>query len=210
MKQAIEKIKLAVRRVMRGIAVGLDKVSGGKITPNSITWFGFVMHVPIALLIAMDYFIWAGVLLIVFGLFDTLDGELARYQKRVTNNGGFLDASTDRLKEVLLYSGAGYILALSDKPELAALAVLACGASLSVSYVKAKGEATVASLSHKIPYPELNKMFSGGLFPFEVRMLVLVIGLLSGQLAWAVGIIAVFSIITAFQRLFVISKRLQA
>lgn len=209
MKQAINSIKLAVRRFMRGIAVGLNKVTHGRITPNGVTWFGFCAHVPIAALIAFDHLLLAGVLLIVFGLFDTLDGELARLQNKVTNNGGFLDASTDRLKEVLLYTGAAYALALGDHPEYAAIAVLACGASLSVSYIKAKGEAVVASLSQKIPYPELNKMFSGGFFPFEVRMFVLVVGLLSGQLVIAVGVIAFFSLITAFQRLLVISKRLR-
>lgn len=201
-------IKLAVRKVMHSIAVGLDKITGGKVTPNGVTWFGFVMHVPIAFLIATDHLIWGAAMLIVFGLFDTLDGELARYQDRVTNNGGFLDASTDRMKEVLLYCGAAYLLASSANPKYAVIAVAACGASLCVSYIKAKGEAVVASLRSKIPYTELNRMFSGGFFPFEVRMVVLIVGLFANQLVWAVGVVAIFSTITAFQRLFIISKRL--
>ena len=208
MKQGIQTIKLAVRKIMHGVAVVLDKSTGGKITPNGVTWFGFLMHLPIAFLIATDHLLWGAVLLIVFGLFDTLDGELARYQNRVTNNGGFLDASTDRMKEVILYCGAAYLLASSAHPKCAVIAVSACGASLCVSYIKAKGEAVVASLSKKIAYTELNRMFSGGFFPFEVRMVVLIIGLFADQLVWAVAIVAVFSTITVFQRLFVISKRL--
>lgn len=206
----IKLIKLSVRRAIRGLAIGLHKLTGGKITPNSVTWLGFLMHLPIAYLIATNHLVWAAILLVVFGLFDTLDGELARYQNRVTNNGGFLDASTDRMKEVLLYSGAAYLLASGSHPEYAVLAVLACGASLCVSYVKAKGEATVAGLGKKIPYTELNRMFSSGLFPFEVRMLVLVVGLLADQLVWSLAIIALFSSFTAFQRLATISKRLKA
>ena len=193
---------------MREVAMLLNELTGGKITPNGVTWFGFLMHIPIAFFIANGDFIRAAFLLVVFGLFDTLDGELARLQKRVSDAGGLLDASTDRFKEVLLYSGAAWYFASGAHPKYAALAVAACGASICVSFVKAKGEAIVASSGKHIPYPELNRMFSGGLFPFEVRMIVLVIGLLANQLAWAVAIIAIFSSYTAFQRLFVISRRL--
>ncbi len=191
---------------MNKIAGLVNKISGGKITPNGITWFGFFMHIPIAYFIATGNLIIAGVGLIIFGLFDTLDGELARLQKSVSNVGGFLDASTDRLKEVLLYSGVAYYLATTDNPKYAAIAVLACGASLSVSYVKAKGEAIVASSTKKTPYTKLNRMFSNGFFTFEIRMAVLALGLLSGKVVWAISIIAVFSIITVFQRIYNIAK----
>lgn len=194
---------------MNKIAGLVNKISGGKITPNGITWFGFFMHIPIAYFIATGNLIIAGVGLIIFGLFDTLDGELARLQKSVSNVGGFLDASTDRLKEVLLYSGVAYYLATTDNPKYAAIAVLACGASLSVSYVKAKGEAIVASSTKKIPYTKLNRMFSNGFFTFEIRMAVLALGLLSGKVVWAISIIAVFSIITVFQRIYNIAKAIK-
>lgn len=208
MKRGINQVKLAVRRVMHGVARGLNAISGGRITPNGVTWFGFAMHLPIAYLIATDHLVWGAVLLVIFGLFDTLDGELARLQKRVSDQGGFLDASTDRFKEVLLYSGAAYLFAGSHHPHYAAIAVAACGASVAVSYVKAKGEAIVAAGKKELPYTELNRMFSGGLFPFEVRMFVLVIGLLAGQLVWAVAAVALFSAFTAFQRLVIISRRI--
>ena len=195
---------------MRGIAKLLSSATGGRVTPNGVTWFGFAMHLPIAYLIATGHLVWGGVLLIVFGLFDTLDGELARLQGRVTENGGFLDASTDRFKEVLLYSGVAYLLASGGHPKYAVIAVAACGASICVSYVKAKGEAVVASLGKKIPYTELNKMFSGGVFPFEVRMVVLIVGLFADQVVVAVLAIALFSALTALRRLAVISRRLTA
>jgi CDP-diacylglycerol--glycerol-3-phosphate 3-phosphatidyltransferase len=208
MKQLPGGVKRAVRRVMHSVAWALNGISGGRITPNGVTWLGFLMHIPIAFFIARGDFALGAVFLVIFGLFDTLDGELARLQKRVTNNGGFLDATTDRFKEVLLYSGAAWYIAQGVHPQYAALAAAACGASICVSFVKAKGEAIVASSGKQIPYPELNRMFSGGLFPFEVRMVVLIIGLLAGQLVWAVAAIAFFSAATAFQRLFVISRRI--
>lgn len=206
MKKLVDGIKLAVRSVMRRIAKILDTATKHKITPNSVTWFGFAMHLPIAYLIATGDFIWAAILLVIFGLFDTLDGELARLQNRVTNNGGFLDASTDRLKEVLLYSGTAYYFATTAHPKYAALAVAACGASLSVSYVKAKGEAVIGSLKNKIPYTQLNRIFSDGFFPFEVRMVVLIVGLLANQLAAAVLVVVIGSTITVFQRIYKVSR----
>jgi CDP-diacylglycerol--glycerol-3-phosphate 3-phosphatidyltransferase len=195
--------------VMREVALLLNEITLGRVTPNSVTWFGLFMHLPIAFLIANGELVRAAILLLVFGLFDTLDGELARVQKRETNHGGFLDASTDRFKEVLLYTGVAWLLARGDHPEYAAIAVAACGASICVSFVKAKGEAVVSSLDRKIPYTELNRMFSSGFFPFEMRMLVLLVGLFADQLIWTVSIIALFSAVTALQRLVIISRSLR-
>jgi phosphatidylglycerophosphate synthase len=132
---------------------------------------------------------------------------LARLQGSESNRGGLLDAVTDRMKEVMLYTGAAYALASSAHPQMAALAVAACGASLCVSYVKAKGEAIVASLSTKATsYSKLNHMFKDGLMTFELRMTLLVVGLFIGQLAIVLGIIAVLSTITALRRLVRVSR----
>jgi phosphatidylglycerophosphate synthase len=209
MQQLVNGIKRVIRGVMREVALLLNEITLGRVTPNSVTWFGLFMHLPIAFLIANGELVRAAILLLVFGLFDTLDGELARVQKRETNHGGFLDASTDRFKEVLLYTGVAWLLARGDHPEYAAIAVAACGASICVSFVKAKGEAVVSSLDRKIPYTELNRMFSSGFFPFEIRMLVLLVGLFADQLIWAVSIIALFSAVTALQRLVIISRSLR-
>jgi phosphatidylglycerophosphate synthase len=208
MNGSLNAIRTFFRVHIRRIARVLDRLSGGKLTPNMVTWFGFLMHVPIAFLIATEHNVWAAVLLFVFGLFDTMDGELARLQKRESDGGGFLDAVTDRMKEVLLYIGAAYALLGSSHPKMAVWAVAACGASVCVSYVKAKGEATVARTKHQIPYAVLNKMFADGLVPFELRMFMLIVGLLVNQLAYVLIIITVLASYTAFQRLFKISKQL--
>lgn len=211
MRNVIEPVHLIIRRVMRGVAVNLNGLTGGRLHPDAVTVTGLVMHVPIAALIAGgNYWFWAAVLLVVFGLFDTLDGELARLQQRASAGGMLLDASTDRFKEVLLYAGAAYFLAGSAEPHNAVWAVAACGASLSVSYVKAKGEAAVAAVGKRVPHDKLNKMFKDGLLPFELRMALLVFGLLTGQLLSVIVVIAVLAGFTAVQRLVVISKQLRA
>lgn len=199
-------MRLFTRKIMHRVARLLNKFTNGKLTPNGVTIIGVVMHIPIAWLIAIESNIWAGVLLIIFGLFDTLDGELARLQKRASNTGMLLDASTDRFKEVLLYIGVAFALSQSDNPSLAVWAVAACGASLSVSYVKAKGELAVKDSG--LSANQINRLFQDGLLRYEVRMGALVIGLFTGLVAPATIIIAVLSAYTALDRLVSISKKI--
>ena len=204
----IPAIKTTVRRYMHSFAQLLDKITKSKLTPNTVTLIGLFAHIPIAYLIATNSYILAAILLIIFGLFDTLDGELARLQHRSSDKGMLLDATTDRMKEVFLYTGAAYSLVFSAHPATAVLAVVALGASLCVSYVKAKGEAAVAARSKKIEHHVLNRMFADGFLTFEVRMVVLILGLLTGYLAIALAFIAVFASYTAVVRLVRISHAL--
>jgi CDP-diacylglycerol--glycerol-3-phosphate 3-phosphatidyltransferase len=208
MKTVVQGIKTHVRAGMRVVAIGLNKLSKGKVTPNGITIFGTLMHIPIAVLTATDNFAWAAVLLVIFGLFDTLDGELARLQDRSSVKGMLLDASTDRIKEAMLYTGVAYVLAVGPHPATAAFAAAAVGASISVSYVKAKGEAAVASSGKEIPHHVLNRMFADGILTFEMRMVVLLVGLLTGYLALAAAVVAVGASFTVLQRLVRISGKL--
>ncbi|MEI6751365.1 MAG: CDP-alcohol phosphatidyltransferase family protein [Candidatus Saccharibacteria bacterium] len=202
----LDALRKMTRKFMHGVAVVLDKISGGRISPSNITIIGLLAHLPIAYFIAVSNNLYAAGLLVVFGLFDTLDGELARLQKRASPAGMLLDASTDRMKEVMLYTGVAYAITLTDKPTMAVWAVIACGASLTVSYVKAKGETAIAK--SQLTTTEINLLFADGLMRFEVRMGVLLIGLLSGQVVLAVVIIAIFSSITAVSRLIKISQKI--
>jgi phosphatidylglycerophosphate synthase len=196
-----------VRAQMRVVARTLNRISGGRISPNFVTILGLLMHLPIALLIARGYFGYAAVLLIVFGLFDTLDGELARLQKRASAAGMLLDASTDRMKEVLLYTGSAYALAYMGRTHAVAWAVAACGASICVSYIKAKGETAVKDSG--LSPNEVNRLFQDGLGRFEIRMFLLVIGLLINQLLATLVVITLLSTFTAFERLIKISRKLK-
>jgi CDP-diacylglycerol--glycerol-3-phosphate 3-phosphatidyltransferase len=204
----IDFFRRSTRAGIRRIAAGLQRLTRGKLHPDTVTLVGLLAHLPIAWCIAVGQNALAGLLLVVFGLFDTLDGELARLQGRSSVSGMLLDASTDRMKEAILYTGAAYALATSQHPATAALAAAACGASLCVSYVKAKGEAAIAASGANVPHDVLNRLFKDGLMPFELRMVVLILGLLTNQLAVAAAFIAVLAGFTAVQRLVRISKRL--
>lgn len=203
----MEAVKQSIRSSVRRVAHWVNHFSHGSITPNQVTIVGLLAHLPIALLIALGNNVWAAILLIIFGLFDTLDGELARLQKRTSARGMFLDAATDRIKEVIIYSGAAYAIATSANPMEAVWATAACGASLCVSYVKAKGEAAIATQKSFDP-ATLNRLFKDGFFTFEVRMVVIILGLLVNQVTIAIIVVALFAAFTALQRLVNIFKAL--
>ncbi|HEY4160780.1 MAG TPA: CDP-alcohol phosphatidyltransferase family protein [Candidatus Saccharimonadales bacterium] len=206
----VDRIKQLIRSIMHVFARSLNTVSGGRITPNSVTIFGLAMHAPIAWLIATQHNYWAALLLLVFGLFDTLDGELARLQKRASATGALLDSITDRFKEVMLYTGAAWaIIAGTGRVYLAVWAVAACGCSLLTSYVNAAGDVAFSKLPARGSH-ETNKAFRGGLFPFEIRMFILLVGLLADRVPLAVIVITVGAAFTALSRLFRVLNRLAA
>ncbi len=203
---SLDSVRKAVKRMLHHVAVFLDRLSHGRISPDMITITALVAHLPIALLIGARFYFIAAVLLVVFGLFDALDGELARLQKRDSSGGMLLDASTDRMKEILLFCGIAYAFVGIVQPYWAVWAVAACGGSLLVSYVKAKGE--TALTGKHLTANEINRVFQDGLMRYEVRMFILIVCLVLQRLDIAVVLIATLSWWTAFQRLILIRRKL--
>jgi phosphatidylglycerophosphate synthase len=202
----IDFFKIPIKRFVVEIAIVLNKVSGGRISPTSITLLGFSLHILIAWLIAIQQNIWAGILLIVFGLFDALDGALARLQKTDGPKGMLLDSITDRMKEVFLYMGAAYAISNTHSSRYIVWVVAACGASLLVSYVNAWGEVVIGS--SKSTDHTTNKSFRSGMMTFEIRMTVLVLGLLANQLLIVVMFLAIASTVTALGRMRSVMQKL--
>ena len=163
------------------------------VTPNALTWTGFLFAVAAAAVIGIRQpFIGAWVML-VGSIFDMLDGSLARATNRVSIFGAFLDSTLDRLSEsaillgvIILYAGQGAVLPV-------ALAGAALIGSLLVSYIRARAEGV--GLKCEV-----------GIFTRPERVGVLALGLLLFQfkpaLVIALGIIAFLSFFTAGQRLF--------
>ena len=204
--QFIDIIRNAIKALMSALAITLNKATGGKLSADVITLIGLFSHIPIAWLIAIQKNYLAAALLVFFGLFDSVDGALARAQKKSSSRGMLLDASTDRIKEVILYIGASSALIASGYAGWAGWAVAACGASLVVSYVKAKGETAISD--KKLSPSDINRIFADGIMRYEIRMFVLIVGLLSNTLRYALVFIAVTSAITAIGRFHKISQKL--
>lgn len=115
------------------------------VRPNVITSFGTLIVVASAAAFALGRIKLGGFLLLCSGVFDMLDGRVAREGVMSTTFGAFYDSTLDRVGESALFTGiAVYFLLGGVPPERLALAVLACvvaqAASLLVSYARARAE----------------------------------------------------------------------
>lgn len=195
-----------IRSQIGRIAGALQTATKGRITPDMVTWTAFIAHFIVAYFIIMGDLQLAAVLLVIFGLFDTLDGSLARLQRVDSPRGMFIDAATDRFKEVLIYTAiTWYLLDISDIGLV--LSVLACGVALSISYVKAKGESAVV-IAKGGSHQTINRMFHDGFAAFEIRITLLVIGLVCNQLPLVLAMIVGLGIVTLSQRFYAVYKAL--
>ncbi|MCU0506847.1 MAG: CDP-alcohol phosphatidyltransferase family protein [Anaerolineae bacterium] len=160
------------------------------LTPNAVTVLGFLLTVAVAGVLATGRLFLAGILLIVTLAFDAVDGTLARLLGQTSKFGAFLDSTLDRWAEVVMYVAITWVMLQADNDLGAMLAVLALSMSLLVSYTRARAEGVGLQCKE-------------GIFTRFERLVVLIAGLLVGQLTWALGIIAVLAGITAIQRILV-------
>lgn len=201
-----ETIGNAIKILMAKLAVVINKLSRGKVKPVHITTLSLLGHIPAAWALWTCRPILGALLIAVFGLMDALDGALAREQKSVSKMGMFFDATTDRLKEVLIYSALA-VYTSKHVPEIGVWVIPAVvGTSLLVSYVKAKGEMAISKDAHDKQL--LNRAFTQGIARYEIRMAFLIIGLLSGFLGPLLNLIIALNLITAAMRFLEVSRLL--
>jgi len=201
-EKIIDRIRTFVKGIMREIASLLNELTVGKVKPYQITILSVLLHGLIVLAIYNDQLFQAGIMLIAFGLMDAIDGALARIQGSESNGGVLLDFTADRIKEIMLYSVIGYWFVINEGAGYSVYAALALGGSILATAVKTKGEVIISRVDNKMNSQELNRFFSKGIMRFEIRMFLLVIALLSGEMLLVVAFIALFSWITAFSQLF--------
>ncbi len=110
------------------------------ITANMVTLFGFVVNLIATFFFAKGYLVTGGILILLGGSFDTLDGAVARAQSRLRPSGALLDSVIDRYSEGFLFLGALiYFYGLESLLGIT-LAFGAWFGSILVSYVRARAE----------------------------------------------------------------------
>ena len=125
------------RNLMTGLARIVDRTP---LTPNAITVVGSGLNLVPALLIALDYHLWAGIVLLPATALDSLDGALARLQGSASRFGAFLDSVLDRYVEIFFFAGLSWHYAQSSEHWGVFGALLAISGSLMVSYCRARAE----------------------------------------------------------------------
>ena len=141
-----------------------------------------------------------GLLLLVSGFFDVVDGAVARVTKQASKKGAFLDSTFDKIAEVAIFAGIA-VGGLANP----VLVMVALGLSLLVSYTRARAESLGVELK------------GIGIGERAERMLILaIIGMIpfmpeisfGGQMNWAVIIVSLVAGITLIQRIVVTASKL--
>lgn len=168
------------------------------LTPNTLTWTGFLITVAAGSVIGCGHLFAGGWIVLFAAIFDMLDGSLARFSGKSSTFGAALDSALDRLSEAALLLGIMFWYAQQRNEWLVILAGATLVGSFMVSYIRARAEGLGLELRE-------------GIFTRAERVIVLSLGLLlnqiSGILAIALGIIAILSYITAGQRLFLVWRK---
>jgi archaetidylinositol phosphate synthase len=146
------------------------------------------INLPFSVVLHMNEII-AVSMLLISGLFDMVDGELARKNNLTTKFGEFLDSTSDRFAEIFIYLGilvGGY-----THSELVYMVITL---SLMISYIRSKSETIQI------------KMVGIGIAERAERLLLLAIGTIVGQIQFALIVILILSVITIIQRIVFIKK----
>jgi CDP-diacylglycerol--glycerol-3-phosphate 3-phosphatidyltransferase len=118
-------------------------VAKTRVKPNYLTISGFLMNIAVAWVISQGYFLLGGSLILVAGIFDLLDGAVARYTNRVTKFGALLDSTLDRWSDAVLLFGLLWYFAWQPDQDTSLEMILIFAALvgfLLVSYVRARAE----------------------------------------------------------------------
>lgn len=156
------------------------------VNPNLLTVIGTVICMGSAAAFAFDLR-WGAIILCLGGLFDLVDGVVARHHGTESNFGAFLDSTLDRLVDMAVLMGVLMFYARAGEPWLVLLVGWVLVAGVMVSYSKARAERFVDE-------------FEGGIMERAERMGLVALGGLIGFMQPMLWIVAIGSTITVGQR----------
>jgi phosphatidylinositol phosphate synthase len=175
--------KEAFRRLIRPLARFLSAM---RVRPDALTATGWAFSLCAAVLFAVGYTKTAGAVMLFAGLFDALDGAVARESGRMSAFGAFLDSTLDRFSEAAIFVGVIFFYAASQ-PYAALLAGVAMTFSLMTSYTRARAEG-------------LGLDCEVGLLERAGRVMILSLFSLAGLLFAGLALVAAGALVTTAQR----------
>jgi CDP-diacylglycerol--glycerol-3-phosphate 3-phosphatidyltransferase len=170
-----------INRIVRWLALS-------KIHPNVLTFLGLLINIWAAWLFAQGKFRWAGVVVIGAGLFDMVDGRVARATDQVTRFGGFFDSVLDRYSDLALYMGLLVYYSNIGRNFYVVLTAIVMTGSVMISYARARAE-------NAIPKCKV------GFLERPERVVLIISGALFEHMAQVLWVIAVLSNWTVIQRM---------
>jgi CDP-diacylglycerol---glycerol-3-phosphate 3-phosphatidyltransferase len=170
-----------IDRIVRWLALS-------RIHPNALTFIGFLVNVYAAYLFSQGSFRAAALVVIGAGLFDMVDGRVARASNRVTRFGGFFDSVVDRYSDLALLVGLLVYYASIDRFFYIVLTAVVMAGSVMVSYTRARAECTIPSC--KVGFLERPE-----------RIVLIILGALFDRMAPVLWVIAALSTLTVIHRM---------
>jgi phosphatidylglycerophosphate synthase len=172
-------------KIIKAIVRGLALLG---FSPNFLTFLGLVINIWAAFLFAAGSFRWGGVVVIAAGLFDMVDGRVARETNKVTRFGGFFDSVLDRYSDLGVLVGLLVYYASINRNGYVVLTAIAMTGTVLVSYTRARAENIIPKC--KVGFLERPE-----------RVVLIIIGALVNRMAHVLWILAVLSNITVISRM---------
>ena len=173
----------------------VDGLSLTRINPNVLTFLGLVINTVAALFFGyarvdnqQRNFFYAGLVIFGAGIFDMVDGRVARATNQVTIFGGFFDSVIDRYSDVALFFGLLVYYARANRFLYVVLAAFVMVSSVMVSYTRARAESLIESC--KVGFMERPE-----------RIVLIIIGALFNKMAPVLWVAAVISTVTVIHRI---------
>lgn len=183
-----DQMRVIFKDVLEPIAGFLNRIG---LQPNTLTLMGLAGNLVGALFLAMGNYLVGGLIVVVMGPVDALDGTMARLRGEPTEFGAFVDSVTDRYIELIIYGGLLVHYLVRMDLVMGGIVFAAAGGSVLVSYIRARAEALGFSVKR-------------GILTRVERYLVLAPSLVLGFPKLGLLIIAVLANITALQRILIV------
>jgi CDP-diacylglycerol--glycerol-3-phosphate 3-phosphatidyltransferase len=159
-----------------------------RVRPDTLTVIGWTLALFSAILFGLGHTRIAGVVMLLGGLFDALDGAVARESNRMSSFGAFLDSTLDRLSESAIFVGLIFFYASAALSYETLLAGIAMTFSLLTSYARARAEG-------------LGIGCEVGLLERAGRIVILSVFSIFGLPTVGVGLVAAGALVTTAQRI---------
>jgi CDP-diacylglycerol--glycerol-3-phosphate 3-phosphatidyltransferase len=180
-----DRLRKFAQPVLNAVAKSLLTLG---ITPNMATIIGCLGNIIAAILIAMGYLTWGGLVALFWVLFDAIDGTMARLSNQTSKAGAFLDSTLDRYVEFFLLTGLMWYFLTESNQLGALLAMVTMAGSILISYARARAEG-------------LGYECKVGLLTRVERFIIFIPSLLFQFPLIGLAIMSVLTHITAIQRL---------
>lgn len=165
-----------------------------RVRPDTLTVLGWAFSIVSAVFFGLGHVQVGGLLMLFGGLFDALDGAVARESNRMSAFGAFLDSTLDRISEATIFVGIIFYYASSGRPYEAMLSGAAMTFSLLTSYTRARAEG-------------LGLRCEVGLLERAGRVILLSTSSILGFLIVGVYLVAAGALVTTTQRILYVRRK---